>query len=145
MARFSAIEAARDQLQAFNAADWERFQDGHASDYTCEEHATARRLGSAEAVEACRAWRQAFPDLTGTVTNAFEGGDWAALEIMWTGTHQGELVTPTGAVAPTGRPITLPGVLVARVREGRVSDMHSYFDLMTLLNQVGALVSPANV
>lgn len=63
------------------------------------------------------------------------------LEVTWQGTHTGTLQTPQGPIPPTGKQIALHGVLVADVEGDRFTSTRNYFDLMTLMNQIGATTS----
>jgi ketosteroid isomerase-like protein len=45
---------------------------------------------------------------------------------------------PAGAVPPSGKVIELPACLVIEIADGRVQRSTHYFDLMTVLSQIGA-------
>lgn len=139
-----AIDAARASVDAFSRDDWEAFRAGLADDAVYDELGTGRRIeGSDAIVEVYRAWKQAFPDGTGTVTNALASGNTAVLEIMWQGTHSGELATPTGQTLPaSGKAWKVPAVEVVNVEGGKLTECRHYFDLMTLLSQIGAVPAP---
>jgi ketosteroid isomerase-like protein len=62
------------------------------------------------------------------------------IEVVWSGTHAGPLLTPDGGtITPSGQPISVPAAMVLTMRGGTISRMAHYFDLTTLLTQVGAL------
>ena len=133
-----AATLAGDTVEAFNAGDWDRLRTVLAPDCTFEELATGRRMeGPDETIEMLAAWKTAFPDARGVITNVLPSGDHVALEITWEGTHTGPLETPFGTIPPTGRRALLPAVQVTKVRDGMVQESRHFFDLMGLLNQIG--------
>jgi len=60
------------------------------------------------------------------------------LEITWEGTQSGTLHMPTGDIAPSGRRISLKAAQVFEVEGERIREAHHYFDLTSLLQQIGA-------
>jgi steroid delta-isomerase-like uncharacterized protein len=81
----------------------------------------------------------AFPDSRLHYKQVIDNGDQVVVEYDLIGTHNGALMTPQGAVPPTGRPISVPGIEVFRIRNGKVAALHTYFDNGTLMAQIGAL------
>ena len=130
---------AREVVEAFNAADWDRFRAVLADDVVYEETGTGRRVEGSDAyVRLCQGWRQAFPDVTGTIQRAVAGGDTAAAEVAWAGSHHGALETPGGTVPATGRRVEAAATLWVTVR-GKATAIRHHLDVLTLLRQVGAL------
>jgi steroid delta-isomerase-like uncharacterized protein len=87
-------------------------------------------------------WLQPFmvalPDSQTEVTRIIDGGEWIAAEHTGRGTHSGPLATPAGEIPASGRSIELQFAELFRIRDGKVAEMRAYWDLMTLLRQVGA-------
>jgi steroid delta-isomerase-like uncharacterized protein len=134
-----AVDVARESIEAFNADDWDRFRALHAEDVVEEELATQRRSeGIDTLIELNHGWKQAFPDASGEVTNAFESGDVALLEITWSGTQSGPLETPGGELPASNKRAEVRACQVFRVEGARIAESRHYFDMMTLLQQVGA-------
>lgn len=133
-------QLARDSIEAFNRADWNRWNELHAPNVVYEEIATERRMtGRDEILVGLKGWRQAFPDLKGTITNLIVRDDQALLEVEWEGTHKGELKTPFGVVPPSGKRNITKSVLVLKMEKDLiVSDRH-YFDFFSMLRKIGAL------
>jgi steroid delta-isomerase-like uncharacterized protein len=140
MAENEAIRVAREGIDGFSAGDWERQRALSAPDAVYYEPATGRRVeGVEEFIRVGQAWKAAFPDARGTVTNALASGGTAVLEITWEGTQTGDLETPGGTIPATGRRVTLPAVQVVVVSGGKVRETRHYFDLMGMLQQLGAV------
>ena len=133
------VKIAREQVDAFNNGDWERLKAGLAADSRYHELATQRKVeGPEKIVELFKGWKTAFPDAVGTVTSAVGGGNKAALEVTWTGTHTGPLETAEGTIPASGKRQETPGCLVFGFEGGKIKENRQYFDSMTLLKQIGA-------
>ena len=135
-----ATEVATRMLEAFNDADWDAFRAEVSDDVVYVESGTGRRIEGADAYLAlCEGWKQALPDVRGTVRRAVEGDGVVAQEVTWTGTHDGPLPTPNGDIPATGRPVSVEATLWVDARDGRVSEVHHHLDVMALLAQIGAM------
>lgn len=75
---------------------------------------------------------KAFPDLVMTPGKRVSQADSLVWEWLLTGTHRGEF----GGVPPTGRALSLRGVSFCTLREGKIAEAHSYWDLASLLKQL---------
>jgi steroid delta-isomerase-like uncharacterized protein len=140
------VKLAREGIEAFNAGDWERFKAPLSADSVYDELATQRKVqGPDQIVEASKGWKEAFPDSKGTVTKVTEGADTVVLEITWQGTHTGDLFSAMGTIPPSQKRVTLAAVQVVRFKGDKVAETRHFFDLMTLLAQIGALPMPAAV
>jgi steroid delta-isomerase-like uncharacterized protein len=133
------IDVARATIDCFNAGDWRGLRELHAPDCVEEELSTERILhGIDEMVEGAQGWKRAFPDGRGTVTGSYSDGPTAVLEIEWEGTNTGPMQTPTGEeIPPTGRSGHVKACQVFEVHDARVTATRHYFNLMTILNQLG--------
>ena len=133
------IKIAREQVDAFNTADWGRMQERLASDSRYDELGTQRKIeGSAKIVELFKGWKTAFPDAVGTVTSAVASGNKAALEVTWKGTHTGPLETAEGTIPASGKRQETPAAFFFTFEGDKIKESHHYFDSMTLLKQIGA-------
>jgi steroid delta-isomerase-like uncharacterized protein len=137
----SAVDVARESVEAFNAGDFDRFRSLLADDSYEEELATQRRLEGADAqIEAARGWKEAFPDGRGTLERACVDGKTVTLEITWEGTQTGSMRTPDGGeLPPSNRRATVRACQVIEIEDGKITATHHYFDLMTILQQIGAM------
>ena len=140
MAGPDLIKIAREVVDAFNTSDWERTKALMTPDYLYNEVGTRRRIqGPEEVVAALQGWKQAMPDAEGTVTNAFASGNTVTLEITWEGTHTGPLEGPTGTIPASGKRQVTPAAWILTFEGDKIKESHHYFDMVTLLDQIGAL------
>jgi steroid delta-isomerase-like uncharacterized protein len=135
----NVIEIAKAAVTAYNDKDWNKGKDILAADAVYDEKGTRRRIqGAGEIIEAWQGWAKAFPDSKATFVRAFESGDTAVLELVWKGVHTGPLQTPTGTIPPSNKPIELPACQIVQVEGGKVKSATHYFDMLTMLTQIGA-------
>jgi steroid delta-isomerase-like uncharacterized protein len=80
----------------------------------------------------------AFPDLRVTIEDMIAEGDQVVTRATWRGTHQGEFQ----GIAPTGKPMTLTGIQILRIRDGKLVEHRSEFDGLGLMQQLGAIPAP---
>jgi steroid delta-isomerase-like uncharacterized protein len=77
--------------------------------------------------------RKAFPDWHSDLHMLVGEGDIVAERFTASGTHQGELM----GVAPTGKTVSLKGINIFRVRDGRIVEWWSRLDELGLFRQLG--------
>jgi len=139
MAEQDPIRVARENIEAFNAGDWQRVKATLAPDSVYDEVGTQRRLqGADEIVQAFQGWKQAMPDAKGTITNAIASGNTVTLEITWEGTQTGPLMGPGGSLPASGKRQVTRAAQIATIQGDKIKETHHYFDMMSLLQQIGA-------
>jgi steroid delta-isomerase-like uncharacterized protein len=79
-------------------------------------------------------FRAALPDVGFVIEDEIAEGDRVVLRLTIDGTHRGELL----GVAPTGRRVRVPEVLILRVAGGRIVEDWVQVDLLGLLAQLEA-------
>jgi steroid delta-isomerase-like uncharacterized protein len=132
------IEAAKASILAYNDKDWDRVRSVATPDVVYDEVATGRQAdGIDQVLPLWQGWARAFPDSKATFHNALASGTSVTLEITWNGTHKGPLETPTGPVQPTGKTIAIRACMVMELEGERVKRERHYFDMETLLQQLG--------
>jgi predicted ester cyclase len=107
----------------------------------CEFVAPGASLHGREGVRAfVEAFRTAFPDVRHTIESLRSAGDTIVFEGLFAGTHTGPLRTPGGdEIPPTGKPILVRQVQVVELRDGKAASIHTYFDRLELMGQLGLL------
>jgi steroid delta-isomerase-like uncharacterized protein len=131
---------SRDYIEAFNAANWTRVKETLTDNSLYNEAGTQRRLKGADAiVTALQGWKRAFPDAKGKITNAISTGNSVVLEITWEGTHTGPLEGPGGTITATGKRQITPAAMLISFDGDKIKESRHYFDMMTLLQQIGAI------
>ena len=141
-----ATAVAAELVEAFNVGDWERLRATLHPNVVYEETGTQRRVVGADAyVRLCQGWKASFPDARGAVQATVNSAERVAQEVLWEGTHRGALPVPGGSVSPTGKRISVRGSMWYTIADGRTSEIHHHLDVMTLMQQIGAIPAPAAV
>src|SRR6266581_2914519 len=65
-------------------------------------------------------------------------GDRVAIRSTFTGTHEGEFL----GVPPTGKSVSVDGIDIVRVVDGRATDHWGIFDAMGMMQQLGVMPAP---
>ena len=134
------LRTAKAPVEAYNEKNWHRLRSVVTPDFVYEEVPTQRRLEGPDALIACwQTWAKAFPDSRATFDEEFVAEGAVVLEVTWIGTHSGLLDLPGGPVTPTNRPIRLQSCQVLALRNDKVQSIRQYFDIATLLQQLGML------
>ena len=140
MAEQDLIRIARGIVDAFSDGDIERATAPLTANGVYNEIGTQRKLeGRAAITEVLKGWRQAMPDVKGTITNAFASGNSVVLEIRWDGTHTGPLEGPGGTIPASGKRQSTPAAWVFDFDGEQVKESRQYFDMMAFLQQIGAM------
>ena len=138
------IRLASENVEAWSAGDWERLKAPFAPDVVYNELGTQRTMhGVDELVQAYRSWKEAMADGSGRIVNAVASGDTVVLEVVWTGTQTGTIVGPGGVIPPTGKSFAEPAAQVMIFRGDKIVEFRHYFDMLTMLQQIGAAPKPA--
>jgi steroid delta-isomerase-like uncharacterized protein len=140
MSEQNLIGIARDVIDAFNAKDGERFKKQLSATVVYDEVGTNRKFQGADAwLQVWEQWRNAFPDVKGTITNAVASGNAVVQEITWQGTQSGPLSLPGRTIPASGKRQITRTSLVLVFEGDRVKESRLYFDMLTLLQQIGAM------
>jgi steroid delta-isomerase-like uncharacterized protein len=135
----NVIESAKAATIAYNEKNWDKARAVLVEKGIYDEKATGRRLqGVNQILEAWQGWAKAIPDSKATFVAEYASGDTAVLEVIWKGVHTGPLQMPTGTIPASNRRIEIPACQVVKVEGGKVQSFTHYFDMMTLLTQIGA-------
>ena len=140
MTEQNLIKAARGAVDAFNAGDWDAYKAALTSDSVYDEIGTSRRIeGVAAIIPSLQAWKQAFPDVKGTVNQAFADGNTVVLEVTWKGTQTGPLQGPSGTIPATGKQQTTRSSWVLNFDGDKIKDSRHYFYMLSMMQQLGVI------
>jgi steroid delta-isomerase-like uncharacterized protein len=79
--------------------------------------------------------RNAFPDLNVNVDDLIAEGDKVALRWTFRGTHKGEF----GKISATGKQVTITGITISRIADGKTVESWWSDDDLGLLQQLGVI------
>lgn len=126
----------RDWVEAENSQDVDKFASFYTDDAVWEDVALGLvNRGKKEVKDYFKAMFVAFPDLKFEVESAFVAGDWGGCEWLMTGTQTSDF----SGIPATGKKFSVRGVSVIQLRNGKISRNSDYYNLATLLQQVGLM------
>jgi steroid delta-isomerase-like uncharacterized protein len=132
------LDIIKKHVADFSASNWNDYKAAVAPDIIYVEAATSLRVqGVDDYLKANQKWKRAFPDAKGKVIGGSFSGDQVVAEIEWEGTQTGPLEGPMGTIGPTGRKARVDAVFVTTIRNGKIVELHHYFDMLTILTQLG--------
>ena len=79
-------------------------------------------------------YRQAFPDIQFKFEDIVTQDDKVAVRWTTVGTHKGALF----GIKPTGKKMTVTGIGIAQIADGRIRVSNSEIDMLSLVSQLGA-------
>jgi len=77
-----------------------------------------------------------FPDIKFELTSSFTAGDWAGIEYIISGTFANN---SSPAVPATGKTFSVHAASIIQLHKGKISRLSDYFNLATMLQQVGLM------
>ena len=137
-------QVAREIVTGYSTSNWTALKNIFTPDVIYNEVGTQRRIqGPDSVIQTMQEWKKAMTDSQGNVTNAFAAENLAALQITWQGTHNGPFTGPAGTFPPSGRRQTTPAAMIVKFQGNKVNEIHHYFDMVTFLQQIGAMPATA--
>ena len=88
--------------------------------------------------DVIRGMRAAFPDLHWVLDEVVAEGDKVVSRFTWTGTHRATFL----GIPSTDRKVTVKGVVIDRLVDGKMADSRILMDSLGLMQQLGALPTP---
>jgi len=89
--------------------------------------------------EVIGAMRAAFPDIHWVLDEMIAEDDKVVSRFTWTGTHHGSFL----GIPPTGRKVSVKGVVIDRLEAGRMADSRILMDTMSMMQQLGVIPVPS--
>lgn len=80
-------------------------------------------------------YRSAFPDMKLIIDEQIAEGDVVVTRWRAEGTHRGELM----GIAPTGKRVSVQGVVISQVKNGQLTDDFESYDVHGMLRQLGVV------
>jgi steroid delta-isomerase-like uncharacterized protein len=87
--------------------------------------------------DVIRMMRGGFPDIHLVVQETIAS---VVSRFKWTGTHRGDFL----GIPATGRRVTVSGVVLDRLRAGKMADSRILMDTFGMMQQLGVIPAPGN-
>ena len=109
----------------------------YAADYVSHKPPFPDTIGLEAVKQSVAATRLAYSDIHGDYTEWVAEGNAIAYRFTMHMKHTG--VSPTLPIPPTGKVVTLEGVVVVHVKDGKVIEEWEYSDYLGFLQQLGVV------
>lgn len=125
--------ARRFVSEVLNAHDLAAFEQLVAPDFVEHTPRPGQASGREGFAELIRGLLAGFPDARWEIEHLIGEGDTVVMRLVFTGTHRGRFM----GHPPTGRPVRMSGVHIARVVDGMMVEHWRHVDELELLDQLG--------
>ena len=110
-----------------------------ATDYVHHDVQSADQKGIEAYKQFVDLYLKAFPDIRFNIEDEISDGDTAVIRWTVTGTHNGDLP----GLPRTGRPISVTGITIARLSDGKFIESWNNWDALGMMQQLGAVPTEA--
>jgi steroid delta-isomerase-like uncharacterized protein len=122
---------------AWNAGDADALDGIMAPDVVNHSPLPGQPDGVAGFKQALLWMRSGVPDLAITIDSTVVEGDRVSTRWTGTGTHLGDLM----GIPASGRKVTVSGIDICRISEGRIVEYWQELDTLSMLQQLGVIPS----
>jgi len=123
----------------FNRHDVGVADEVFSSDYINHQEYNTNREDVARGREGFKKVAQtfysAFPDLKSTIEDIIAADDKVVVRWVTRGTHSGSFM----GIAPTNRQVTVTGITIDRIADGKIAESWTSWNVMDLIQQIGGL------
>lgn len=84
------------------------------------------------------AYRKGLPDLNVSIDDLVASGDKVVISMTLNGTHTGDLM----GIPATGKPLSVHGMVISRIEDGRIIEEWEILDMLGLVQQLGVVSLP---
>ncbi len=95
-------------------------------------------ISKASLLEMLRSYEVAFPDMRHDLQDVLPSGSYVTVRLVLYATHRGDYE----GVPATGKPVTVAGIHILRVANGKVAEWWAAEDDLGLLRQIGMVIKP---
>lgn len=128
-------KTARDYMETWNRRDWDAYRVFMHADYSYTSGDGKRMDGPDAGIAVGQMFATALPDGKINVKNVYASGDTVVVEFIGTGTHTGDFAGVPGS----GRKVTIPVCDVIEFRDGKIYAEREYIDMLSMMQQIGAI------
>lgn len=130
---------AKEEATAWCSGDVEKILSFYTDDCVYEDFALGKVCrGMGELRPFISDAYTAFPDFKVELKSCFTSGDRVCMESVFSGTHRGNI---PGLPPPTGRAFSVRCAHICELREGKAFRVADYYDMASMLRQLGVLPS----
>jgi steroid delta-isomerase-like uncharacterized protein len=125
-------------LKIWNTADFSAASELYAPGYVRHHPTPSANASLDDFKNTVTALHVAFPDCTFTFSDTLVKEDKIVVFAMFTGTNTGSIEE----LPPTEKKVSVSGVYVFRIVEGKIMEEWTYFNLLSYYEQLGFTLTP---
>lgn len=119
----------------WNRKNIDAVDDLMSTDYIHHDAGAIAANGPEGYKQFVKSYMRAFPDAHFTIDDEFTVGQNEITRWTIAGTHEGELA----GIPPTGRRISVTGISIARIVDGKITESWNNWDALGLMQQLGVV------
>jgi steroid delta-isomerase-like uncharacterized protein len=123
--------------EVFNEGRLDRLDEFLSPSYVYHDAPPGTPPGAKAIRQVVSMFRAAFPDLEVIIEDQVAEGDMVCSRATTRGTHRGPIL----GIPPTGKAMSMPGLTLVRIVDGRVAESWVGNDVIGLLRQLGTAPS----
>ena len=124
----------------YNRRDWGRIDSIVAPEQRFLDMPSGQSMtGPMGIKEFFSIWADAFPDSRAEINELHTGEHHVTDLFTFRGTHTAPLRTPAGAIPATNKKVEVAGNFFFEIRGGKIVASRNYYDLATILRQLGVV------
>ena len=129
-------ELVRRQIeQVWNTGNLNVIEELLTPDYVYREATAGEKRTREGFKQLVNMYRTAFPDVRITPEQQIAEGDHVVTRWTGRGTHRGELF----GTAPSNKQVTVQGILISRISNGKIVEEFACYDALGMLQQIGSV------
>jgi len=137
----SAEQWLKDNVEAINSKDIDQLLSNYSDDCIMEVIPSGTPVtGKEEIRNFYEVFFMAYPDFNLEIKSNFASGNQVCGESIMSGTHKGKM--PDMPIEPTGKHFSVRSASVTEVKDGKAYKARIYFDMASLLQQLGVMPGP---
>jgi steroid delta-isomerase-like uncharacterized protein len=121
--------------EGFNKGNVKLIDELVGDNFVYREPTLGEKRGPQGYKDVMNVYRTAFPDATITIDELIASGDVVVTRWTGRGTHRGSLM----GIASTNKPVTVQGLTLTRVSNGKIVEEFECYDALGMLRQMGAI------
>lgn len=125
--------------EVFEGGNLELIEELFAPEYVLHDPVLPEEVRGPEGLKQyVSMYRAAYPDTGFTIENQLAEGDEVVTRWTGRGTHRGELL----GIPPTGNKVTVTGIEIDRVSDGKMHETWVNYDALGMMQQLGVAPQP---
>ena len=139
MAKDNREKSRRIFEEVWNQKKVEQINELVATDYIHHDVQSPDQKGIEAYKQFVDLYLNAFPDIHFNIEDEISDGDTVVIRWTVTGTHNGDLPS----LPRTGKPISVTGITIARLSDGKFVESWNNWDALGMMQQLGAVAAEA--